>query len=167
MGFGMGFPKVTAALIFFSTVFASFLEQTFGQHTVGEAGYYAYVNWDYRHRNDLVGWKHTSELIQGSLKQWGYSLQTTKVENTDLSELQQFQKEVVSQPPKRLKLIYLASHQTPSGRIDFPNEAKDFWSEGFAANNTVPDHPSILILDTCYSDVIPQTRMNENIPFRY
>ena len=132
-----------------------------------QAEYFSYVNWDYGHRNDLIGWKHTSELIHASLIEWGYATQKKSLENTPLRGLLDFQQLILSPSSPDLKLIYLASHQTPSGRIDFPDQAKAFWSEGLMVPKSLTSSPSIFLLDVCHAAVIPEVRMNGQIPFGY
>ncbi|MEM1158675.1 MAG: hypothetical protein AAGH72_10515 [Verrucomicrobiota bacterium] len=137
------------------------------QCVTDRADYFSFVNWDYRHRNDLIGWKHSTRLIQASLKDWGYSMQVSRAENSSVDGLQQFQQKILSRSSSGLKLIYLASHQTPSGQIEFPNQTKAFWSEAFVNHGMLAGDPSILILDVCHAGVIPQVSMNEGIPFDY
>jgi hypothetical protein len=129
--------------------------------------YFSYVNWDYRHRNDLVGWKNTSILIQASFRQWGCSVLWEKLENSDASQLTQFQQQIRSLKSSSLRVIYMASHQTPSGRFDFPNEEKAFWSDEYEASIKDSGGASILLLDACHAGVIPAIRMQGKIPFNF
>lgn len=138
-----------------------------GSEASDSTDYFSYVNWDYQHRNDLVGWKNTSILIQASLREWGCSVALEKLENSDSSQLAQFQYQMSSRKPSELKVIYMASHQTPSGRFDFPNEEKAFWSDGYEDFDIDKGALSILLLDACHADVIPGIRMNRKIPFHF
>lgn len=137
------------------------------QDAENTADYFSYVNWDYKHRNQLKGWSNTAKAIQASLEQWGYSVQHHHQENTDLATLERFRETIIGQKTNGLKLIYVASHQSPSGRFDFPNEDKEFWSVGFDQHTKVSGSPSILILDTCHADVIPTVRLKGNLPFHF
>jgi len=132
-----------------------------------QADFFSYVNWDYQHRNDLKGWKNSAKLIRASLQEWGYTIQGADIENTGANGLFQFQQTIVARKSAGLKLIYLASHQTPSGRIDFPDENRELWSDRFDGHGKVFGNPSVLLLDVCHADVIPQVRMNGTIPFHY
>ncbi len=131
------------------------------------AHYYSYVNWDYGHRNDLIGWKNTSVLVRESLRDWHYHLNENSLENSTPDELTQFQEQFRSSASVGVNIIYVASHQTPSGRLDFPGKEKVFWAEGFGGAAKLGGQPSILLLDVCHADVIPQSQMNGPFPFNF
>lgn len=131
------------------------------------AAYFSCVNWDYRHRNDLVGWKNTSHLIHASLKEWEGDLGFHSIENVNVGGLGQFQEVVAGTKADGLKMVYLASHQTPSGKFDFPDEMQAHWEEGFEGGLRNSGNPSILLLDVCYADVLPQSRMRGVLPFHF
>ncbi|MEM6820939.1 MAG: hypothetical protein AAF558_03200 [Verrucomicrobiota bacterium] len=126
--------------------------------------YFSYVNWKYNHRDPLVGWKVTSDLLEHSLRKWGIFLDRESLENGNFQEFTAFQKRIQNEIGTSPKLVYLASHQTAAGRFDFIDEQREHWTEGFLGRSPDPAL-TIVLLDVCHADVIPKYRYRKGIPF--
>ncbi|MEM6885925.1 MAG: hypothetical protein AAF571_12935 [Verrucomicrobiota bacterium] len=147
--------------------FGSVTSLVTAQELPQRAEYFSYVNWDYQHRNELMGWKNSAALVRATLQEWGYTVDSKKVENTGAEGMDLFQQTVATQRSEGLKLVYLASHQTPSGRIDYPDKTKAHWSQALNLHEKDSGNPSIMLLDLCHADVIPHTRMEGKVPFHF
>lgn len=113
----------------------------------------AFVNWDFRHRQKLRAWKTTAFVIRRTLELWypQYSA-ASLVENGTPEAFRQFLHALPDeQQCGGVSLVYLASHQSPAGEWDFP-EDKLVPLDSLLAGAGIPGNPRrIVILDTCYA----------------
>lgn len=118
----------------------------------------AFVNWDYRHRQKLKGWRNTSILIRKTLAEWGRGPEAgDTVENGDPMELRGFLSQLDSHGAEgSAHVVYLSSHQSPAGEWEFPDRQKIAWEQLLAGVGLDPDPLRIIILDTCYAEAVPE-----------
>lgn len=129
----------------------------------------AFVNWDYRHRPKLKGWRNTAILIRQILAEWNKgAVGGETVENGGPSGLQGFLGKLDS--PKTggaAHLIYLSSHQSPAGEWEFPNRQKIPWENLLADLSLPPDPHRIIILDVCHAAAVPDKWQRQLAPQGY
>src|ERR1043166_7968336 len=79
-----------------------------------------FVNWDFRHRKQLKGWRTTALVIERTLSEW-YPRSSAFLlrENQPPDELRKFLATLPTRRDCALSLVYLASHQSPAGEWDF------------------------------------------------
>lgn len=112
----------------------------------------SFVNWDFRHRPKLKGWRSTAIAIQKTLDQWypGRSVHTL-VENGTRETLREFLHSLPTRADCELSVVYLASHQSPNGEWDFVQKKLESLNTIVGEAN-VPGHPArIVIVDACYA----------------
>ena len=117
--------------------------------------FHAFVNWDFRHRKSLKGWRATSVAIQRSIEQWypGRSPHTV-VENGTAAELRNFLHTLPTGSDCNFSIVYLASHQSPAGEWDFVQNGLARLNE-IVAGSHIPRHPArIVIVDACYAAAV-------------
>lgn len=117
-----------------------------------KADLHSFVNWDFRHRRKLKGWRATETAIQRTLEQWFPGRPThTLVENGNAGALRAFLGALPARADCDLSVVYLASHQSPAGEWDFVQKNLESVS-AIAAGANVPRHPArIVIVDACYA----------------
>lgn len=119
----------------------------------------SFVNWDYRHRDPLIGWKTTAELIAVSFRDWGFPVQHHSMENQNITELRRFLANPSAGAAPAPALVYLSGHQTPDGRFDFPDQEVAEWASAvlptpLSTARADASPPRILIVDTCHAAVV-------------
>ncbi|MDQ3622426.1 MAG: hypothetical protein M3463_08060 [Verrucomicrobiota bacterium] len=79
-----------------------------------------FVNWDYRHRPRLIGWKNSADAIGLTLREWYPQTQLhTRIENGTPEALHSFLQKLPGKADCEFSVVYLASHQSPAGVWDF------------------------------------------------
>lgn len=118
------------------------------------ADFHGFVNWDFRHRRKLYGWKATAIAIQKTLNEWYPGRSThTLVENGTSETLREFFHALPTRAGE-LSIVYLASHQSPEGEWDFVQKKLERMGP-LAEESKIPRHPArIVIVDACYAAVL-------------
>jgi hypothetical protein len=116
------------------------------------ADLHAFVNWDFRHRRKLRGWRATAIAIQRTLEQCHPGRAThTLIENAPGAHLREFLHRLPTRTDCDLSFVYLASHQSPEGGWDFVQKGLETLNT-IATEARIPRHPGrFVILDACYA----------------
>ncbi len=116
------------------------------------ADLHSFVNWDFRHRKKLRGWRATETVILKTLEQSHAGRAAhTLVENGSPSSLRDFLRSLPTRAECGFSIVYLASHQSPDGEWDFMQRKLESLGT-LAAEANIPPHPNrIVIVDACYA----------------
>ena len=120
-----------------------------------KADLHAFVNWDFRHRRKLKGWRATATAIQRTLEQC-YPARSAHslTENGTKDALRDFFHALPTRANCDLSIVYLASHQSPEGEWDFVQKGLESMNRIVAGAN-VPRHSNrIIILDACFATAV-------------
>lgn len=117
----------------------------------------AFVNWDYRHRQKLKGWRNTAILIRKTLAEWSRGPEVGEtVENAGPTALRGFLTQLDSRRGDGgMHMVYLSAHQSPAGEWEFPDRQKIAWEQLLAGMSLDPDPRRIIILDACHAEAVP------------
>lgn len=116
---------------------------------------HSFVNWDFRHRPKLKGWRATATAIQRTLDQSHprHSVHTM-VENGSKESLSRFFHELPTRADCDLSFVYLASHQSPAGEWDFVQKKLESLN-AILAGSDISTHPArIVIVDACFASAV-------------
>jgi hypothetical protein len=121
-----------------------------GASAPGRVGFDSLVQWDYRHRRKLGGWKHTAQAIRATLDAWSTSPSKARsLENIDTNATKAFIRSLPVASTDEFRVVYLASHQSPRAFWDMPAEGLvplETLLEG-----TARDPRRLVVLDTCHA----------------
>ena len=114
--------------------------------------FHSFVNWDYRFRRKLNGWKATEAAIRKTLEEWAPGRTAhTLVENGTSQDFREFLHALPTREKCDLSIVYLASHQSPEGEWDFVQRRLES-VDGIVSEAHVPRHPArLVIVDACYA----------------
>jgi len=112
----------------------------------------AFVNWDFKHRDNLSGWRSTATVMQRTLEIWFPGTRVhSVVENGSPEQLHAFLRALPGERDCGLSVVYLASHQSPAGEWDFTQRRVVSWRQ-FLADSPSPAHPRrIIVTDACFA----------------
>ena len=115
-----------------------------GEDTSLTVRFDAFVNWKYRHRNDLKGWRNTSRIIERSLREWypGRIASARTVENGNTESLTRFLSTLPGAGQQEWSIVYLAAHQSIKGEWDFTRRKSLTSFGGMITRARPPAHPA-------------------------
>jgi hypothetical protein len=112
----------------------------------------AFVEWDFRHRQKLRGWRATALLIRETLRRWEPGGVGRLLENGSRAGAREFLRTLPGADASGLSLVYLATHQSSEGEWDFTGRG----IESVAAilqETPMPAHRTrVVIVDACHAD---------------
>ncbi|MCX6981367.1 MAG: hypothetical protein NTV08_11530 [Verrucomicrobia bacterium] len=122
-----------------------------------QADFHAFVNWNFRHRQKLKGWRATAAAIRHTLEQCHYRrLPGTFVENGSKETLREFLHALPNRSQCDLSIVYLASHQSADAKWDFVQRGLEPMGT-IVTDAKIPRHSNrIVILDTCFAASVRQ-----------
>jgi hypothetical protein len=117
-----------------------------------EVAFRGFVNWDFRHRRKLKGWKATAIAIQKMLDEWHPGRTThTLVENGTPGDLRKFLHSLPTRADCDLSIVYLASHQSPAAEWDFVQKKLESLDTIVGDSDIPRNSARIVIVDACYA----------------
>lgn len=114
----------------------------------------SFVQWDFKHREKLRGWKTTAAVIEHALQQWYGSKSTIHPisENGSPAELRQFLNSLPTGRSPTWSLAYFATHQSPSAEWDFTARRLEN-VPAILRETRLAAHPGrIVIVDACHAE---------------
>jgi len=114
----------------------------------GEVGVDVFVNWDFKNRKKLPGWRASSQAIQQTIDLW-YPGKTKRrvVENGTPAEMRQFVSTLPTSGACDTSLVYFASHQSAAGEWHFTQREIVPWESILKKSDKHPNR--IVIVDAC------------------
>jgi hypothetical protein len=127
-----------------------------GKHLVQlKVCFTGFVNWDFRNRRKLRSWKATALVLKRTLECWyPQAVSRPLVENGSPETFKKFLGSLPGEKDCDFSVMYLASHQSPSGEWDF-SEQKTTRLNQLLEGTRIPKHRRrIVVLDTCFAAAV-------------